>query len=157
MAIVALFISIWSNIQLSEATYPPVVRQVVFGLILGVGVVVVMLLPFELEKGFFVDLRRTVISIAGLYGGPVSALITAGFAAVYRIHVGGAGVAAGLMGIASASLVGIATFYLLKGSRPGLLTILGFAATVAVTGTLGIFALPPETWWSVVTDMFLPA
>jgi PAS domain-containing protein len=157
MAIVALFISIWSNIQLPETKHSLLIRRVVFGTTLGIGAVGVMLIPFELHEGYFVDLRRTMISVSGLFGGPIAVVITAAFATVYRFYLGGAGVGAGLMGIGSAALVGVATFYLLRGNRANAVTILSFSIVVALTGALGIFALPSDRWLTVVAHTLLPS
>ncbi|WP_143523547.1 diguanylate cyclase [Pararhizobium arenae] len=157
MAIVALSISIWSNIQLPESKHSLLIRRVLLGAVMGAGAVGVMLIPIELHGGYFVDLRRTVIAVSGLFGGPVSVLITASFAALYRFYLGGAGFAIGLMGIASAMLVGVATFYVLRGNRPSPLTIVGFAILVALTGSISLFALPTERWTAVMADMLLPS
>ena len=71
------------------------IRQLGFGLVLGCGAIAVMMLPFQVEKGIFVDLRTTMVAVAGLFGGPVSALVTAIIAGAFRLSVGGAGALAG--------------------------------------------------------------
>lgn len=93
-----------------------------------------MLLPFQIEEGMFIDLRTTLIAVAGFFGGPIPMVIATVLFAGFRIYTGGAGTVAGLLGIAIAATVGMAAYFLKKDKRPSIPVIIGFSATVAVSG-----------------------
>ncbi len=156
MAILALLVSIWSNTQLPRAVSHALVRHFGFGLLLGTGAIVVMLLPFQVGDGIFIDLRTTVISVSGFFGGPVSLAVTTAVVAAFRLYLGGAGTVAGLTGIAIAAAVGMAAYYLKKHQRPSLSAILLFSATVAVSGIIGFLALPRDTLIAIAPTVLLP-
>src|SRR3990167_8650752 len=59
-------------------------------------------------QGAIFDVRSVVLSMAGLFGGPVVAAIAAAMAGAARLWIGGAGTAVGLGTIALATLLGLA-------------------------------------------------
>ena len=69
----------------------PWVGQVFSGLIFGGICVVGMLTPVVLMPGVIFDARSVVLSMAGLFGGPLVAGIAALMAATGRLWLGGAG------------------------------------------------------------------
>ncbi len=75
----------------------PWVGQVFSGLIFGGICVVGMLTPVVLMPGVIFDARSVVLSMAGLFGGPLVAGIAALMAATGRLWLGGAGAEVGLM------------------------------------------------------------
>ncbi|MGJ7043083.1 diguanylate cyclase (GGDEF)-like protein/PAS domain S-box-containing protein [Shinella sp. BE166] len=156
MAILALLVSIWSNTQLPRLFRHAVVRQLSFGLLLGTGAILVMLLPFQISDGIFIDLRTTVIAVSGLFGGPIALTVTTVLVAAFRLFSGGAGTVAGLTGIAIAAAVGMAAYHLKKDQRPSFPAILVFSATVAVSGLLGFLALPRDTLIAIAPTVLLP-
>ncbi|WP_426127819.1 diguanylate cyclase [Pararhizobium sp. PWRC1-1] len=155
LAILALLISVWSNIPFSRVQ-SKIARELGFGLLLGMGAVTVMLLPFQIEKGIFIDLRTTLIAVAGFFGGPVPMVVTTALAAAFRIYAGGAGTIAGLTGITIAATVGIIAYFLRRKHRPSIPGIIVFSATVALSGLLGFLALPSETLATVLSTVLLP-
>ncbi|MCX6306692.1 MAG: PAS domain-containing protein [Bacteroidetes bacterium] len=74
-----------------------------FGLVAMLG----MLDPFVLTPGVFFDGRSVVLSLCGLFFGPVAGLIAASIALVYRICLGGAGIYMGVSVILSSTLIGV--------------------------------------------------
>jgi diguanylate cyclase (GGDEF)-like protein/PAS domain S-box-containing protein len=73
----------------------PLVGQAFSGLIFGSICVVGMLTPVVLMPGVIFDARSVVLSMAGLFGGPLVACIAATMAVVGRVWLGGAGVEVG--------------------------------------------------------------
>ena len=67
------------------------VRQMMFGLGLGVGVAFLMLQPLNIANGFQMDGRSVFIGIAAAFGGPVGAAIVAALVALTRLVMGGDG------------------------------------------------------------------
>jgi PAS domain S-box-containing protein len=66
-----------------------------------------MLNPFELIPGIIFDGRSVVLSLCGLFFGPVAGLIAALIALAYRIYLGGGGVYMGVSVIISSTLIGV--------------------------------------------------
>ena len=85
----------------------PWVGQVFSGLIFGGICVVGMLTPVVLMPGVIFDARSVVLSMAGLFGGPLVAGIAALMAATGRLWLGGAGAEVGLMVIGLCTALGL--------------------------------------------------
>ena len=85
----------------------PVVGQVFSGLIFGTVCVVGMLVPVVLAPGVIFDARSVVLSMAGLFGGPLVACIAASMAAAGRLYLGGAGAVVGLLVIVLCTALGL--------------------------------------------------
>ncbi|MRG70395.1 hypothetical protein GH722_01320 [Alphaproteobacteria bacterium HT1-32] len=50
-----------------------------------------------IAEGVRVDQRNAIITLAGAFGGPVTAIVCAIFAGTYRVYLGGAGALAGVV------------------------------------------------------------
>ena len=85
----------------------PWVGQAFSGLIFGGICVVGMLTPVVLMPGVIFDARSVVLSMAGLFGGPLVAGIAALMAATGRLWLGGAGAEVGLMVIGLCTAMGL--------------------------------------------------
>ena len=85
----------------------PWMGQVFSGLIFGGICVVGMLTPVVLMPGVIFDARSVVLSMAGLFGGPLVAGIAALMAATGRLWLGGAGAEVGLMVIGLCTALGL--------------------------------------------------
>ncbi len=77
------------------------------GLLFGCAAVIGMLRPLVLEPGLIFDGRSVMISLAGLFFGPLAALTAAAMAAVVRVAQGGIGATMGVLVISSAALLGM--------------------------------------------------
>ena len=82
--------------------------QFLNGVLFGFVAIGVMLSPFRWSDGIVYDTRSVVLSIAGLFGGPVTALTAAFMAAAYRIYMGGMGATAGVLVIFGSIILGSA-------------------------------------------------
>ncbi len=88
--------------------------QILGGFLFGIFTVLGMNNAFELEPGLFFDGRSIILSIAGMFGGPVTAAIAFIVAALYRIYLGGTGLWMGIMVIFSSAFLGTLFYYLKK-------------------------------------------
>ena len=66
-----------------------------------------MLNPVEFGPGLIFDGRSIVLSIAGVFGGALTAVIAAAMAAAYRIHLGGIGAPVGVAVILASATLGV--------------------------------------------------
>lgn len=129
----------------------PVVSGALFGGVCVIG----MMLPVVLAPGVFFDARTVVLSMAGLFGGPVVALIAGAIAAAYRIGIGGPGTAVGITTIAIAIVLGLAYRYARRREwirvTPAYLLLFGFVLHLA---TVPAFAqLPPAVAEQVLREL----
>jgi signal transduction histidine kinase len=80
-------------------------RQAVLGLAFGALAVVLMISRIQVGGDYFFDARAVPIALIGLYEGWPAALLAAALPAGYRLWLGGAGAAAGILGIAGTALL----------------------------------------------------
>lgn len=142
LAVAALFFALWALAQpLLEDQRRPV-RHLALGVSMGIGAITSMLLSVELQPGIFVDLRSSMIAVAGFFGGPVAALVAGAMAALYRVSVGGPGAVAGLTVIALAAVIGIAGSLLRRGRPVTAGGVLALGAAVSIINFVAISSLP---------------
>jgi len=78
------------------------------GILFGSVALLGMVNPYVLAPGIIFDGRSVVLSLCGLFFGPVAGFIAAGMALVYRVGLGGSGVYMGVSVIITATLIGSA-------------------------------------------------
>ncbi|MBP8606299.1 MAG: PAS domain S-box protein [Phycisphaerae bacterium] len=86
--------------------------QILCGFFFGLAAIVTMTNSFVLRPGAIFDCRSVILSVTGMFAGPVPALIAAVLAALYRIWQGGVGAATGVSVIFSTTAVGLVFYYL---------------------------------------------
>ncbi|WP_321493330.1 LytS/YhcK type 5TM receptor domain-containing protein [uncultured Desulfobacter sp.] len=91
---------------------PIVVRstayQTAFGILVGGICIVLMLTPVQWAPGIVFDTRTILLSVTGLFFGPITTLVAMTIAGLYRFNMGGGGAAMGIATIVSSSLIGLA-------------------------------------------------
>ncbi len=132
MAVVALVISLWSNIRLPVFGQKESIRGWAFGILFGLGAISLMLIPFQLGSGFFIDLRMTMIGTSAFIGGPLAGIVTTIIAAAFRVYLGGAGATIGLVGIAFACAAGLVGWRLKTKDAPSLKANVLFSLVMAI-------------------------
>jgi len=81
-------------------------RQVLLGALFGAFAIGSIYLKIPVLDGVLVDQRNAIIVLSGAIGGPVTALISALLAGIYRSQLGGIGVTAGFVGVSLAAIAG---------------------------------------------------
>lgn len=81
-------------------------RSILQGLIFGSACVIGMLHPLVVTQGLIFDGRSVMLSLAGLFFGPLASIIAGLMALVLRINQGGAGVIMGTLVIISSATIG---------------------------------------------------
>lgn len=119
------------------------------------GVLVTMAFPLNFAPGIVFDLRHVFLIIAASYGGWPAALATAMTATVMRLWEGGAGLAAGLAGIAISTIIGIvlARFNRTRDISFAWLGLLGLAASASI---VSVFLLPMDIAMTVLRKIAGP-
>lgn len=155
-AVVALVVSVWLHSQFLFADRPAIWRKVGFGFAMGLGAVASMALGFELEPGIRFDLRATIMGIAGFFGGPLAAIISASVAAAYRWSLGDAGATMGIVGIGVAAGIGTLLSLLARKSWSGWMVLVVLSLAIPTANFMArILVAPPSI--SAVVNVGLPA
>lgn len=141
------------DLRWKRESTPGVVSQ---GLLFGLVALLGMLNPFVLAPGLIFDGRSVVLSLCGLYFGPVSGVIAATIALVYRIYIGGPGVYMGVSVIISATLIGILFYQYNKPNRLkySVLYLYGIGLLVHTVMLLLIFAIPSPMRMNAFKTLF---
>lgn len=123
----------------------------------GVGVVG-MMTPVHYAPGIIFDGRSIILSVSGLFGGPVVAAVAAVICGAYRLSLGGAGALVGASVIMESAAIGI-VFYYLRRRHAGLMKtmpLLGFGLLVHIVMLLLMLALPGGAGIEVLRRIALP-
>ena len=85
----------------------PVWEAMVRGLVFGLVGILLMMFPYTLEAGITFDSRSVLLSLTGLFYGPLTTLISTAMVLLMRVWNGGAGVWMGASVIVSSALIGL--------------------------------------------------
>jgi signal transduction histidine kinase len=141
------------------ANTPERKRKDVFqGLLFGLGAVIGMLRPVSVQPGLFFDGRSVMISLAGLFFGPVAGLISALMAIVLRVFQGGIGTLVGVLVSIASALWGIMVYLWYKKTKetPSALQLYAFGVLVHITMVLLMFTVPTPLGWNTVRLIAFP-
>jgi len=121
------------------------------GVLFGAAGVVGMMTPLHFGPGVIYDGRSIVLSLAGLFGGPLAAVLGAVMCGAYRLYLGGAGATVGVSVVVEAAALGTVLHYLRRRDEKwvGPLQLWVFGVIVH-TGMLGLQFLIPNTGWEVM-------
>lgn len=87
-------------------------HQLLSGLLFGAVAVAGMMNSLPIIPGIILDGRSIILSVAGLFGGPITAAIAILVSSAFRLHIGGAGTLAGIGIIVESASLGVACYYL---------------------------------------------
>ncbi|MBX7254824.1 MAG: PAS domain-containing protein [Candidatus Hydrogenedentes bacterium] len=90
----------------------PALYESVTGLLFGCVGIVGMMTPMHFAEGVIYDGRSIILSLAGIFGGPIAALLSAVMCGVYRGYLGGPGALAGILTITESAALGAVYGYL---------------------------------------------
>lgn len=132
------------------------IGQVSSGILFGSICVVGMIVPLEFAPGVIVDSRSIILSMAALFGGPITAIIAAVISGSYRLWLGGVGAGVGIGIIISAVVIGLGFRYAKhkKLIPEGALLFLLLGFTVHIASLFWIFFLPAEALEKFLTFRF---
>lgn len=120
--------------------------QILQGLLFGITAIIGMMQPFVMSEGIIFDGRSVILSLCALFFGPVSGIIAAFLAAIYRIYLGGGGAVMGVSVITASTVIGLIYYHLRKTKSVPInslnLLILGLAVHLVMI--LLMFTLPSK-------------
>ena len=134
------------------------VLHLLSGLLFGGACVIGMMTPLRFAPGIIFDGRSIILSVAGLFGGPLTAAVAAAIAGAYRLWLGGAGAGVGLAVIFASAALGVLFHYLRRRDervvRP--LALWGFGLLVHLVMLTLMLALPGGAGPDVLRQIGLP-
>lgn len=132
-------------------------ERLIQGLTFGTVTVIGMLSPLVLGPGLIFDGRSVMISLCGLFFGPLAVSIAASMSILCRILQGGPGVYMGVLVALCASVIGM-IFHRRRRhlSEPSIRFLWGFGLLVHIAMLLMMLALPPELIPGTFQRMALP-
>ena len=136
----------------------PLLAKLASGLVFGGVCVVGISLPIHLAPGVLIDGRSVVLSMAGLFGGPVVGVVSGAIAAAYRLWLGGAGLISGETVIVMSVLAGLSYRALyLRGRLPlSPLALFVFGLLIHALWMLPLSSIPGLTLADVYANLGLP-
>lgn len=135
-------------------------RESVFlGVLFGLGAVLAMVDPVELRPGLIVDSRTTLVMLAGLFGGPVAAVISGACAIAFRLYLGGVGAFPGSIVIVLSMILSLFGYFVLRhnGEKDVDIGILAIIAGLSPLTSLAALLLPWEMAARVLQETFVPS
>src|SRR5660398_157535 len=114
------------------------------GILFGAVAMAGMATPVHFAAGVIYDGRSIVLALAGLFGGPVTAVVAALMSGAYRLYLGGAGTLPGLLVIGEAAAFGIILHFLRRRDERwvGLIRLWAFGVMINVVMLALQLALP---------------
>jgi PAS domain S-box-containing protein len=134
-------------------------RRTIYGLTVGLmfGAVCVlgMKTPIHFAEGVIYDGRSIILALAGLFGGPISALVAALIAGAFRASLGGAGVYAGVGVVLESAILGTVLYYLRRKDERwvGSIRLLAFGLLVHVVMLALQLLIPGKVGLQVLREL----
>jgi len=140
----------WSNKELFG--------QALSGLLFGSICVVGMMNPIEVTPGVIFDARSVVLSMSGLFGGPVVGGVAAVMAGGYRAWLGGGGAPVGVSVVISCVVLGLAYRYWHQRGwlQIGIIQLFAFGLLVHLVEVFLFTFLPDEVVATVMRNIAVP-
>jgi PAS domain S-box-containing protein len=132
--------------------------QLTQGVWFGVIAVAVMMMPYHYAPGTIYDGRSVILTLAGFWGGPGVALVSAIIAGTYRAFIGGTGVWAGLATIILCATSGLffRRLYRNKFRELGFLHFWLLGAVAHLLMLASQLLLPIQVWEQLIPQILLP-
>ncbi len=155
----ALLVALAAASQVIEARWKMrrLTSQILHGLLFGTVGVVGMMTPVHFQPGIIFDGRSIILSVGGLFGGPVVALLAALMCGAYQLWLGGIGTAMGVSVVLASAALGMA-FY--DGRRRanrsmGWAELWGFGLLVSGVMVGLVMLLPAGVWHAAWQELGL--
>ncbi|MDW7730311.1 MAG: diguanylate cyclase [Bacillota bacterium] len=135
-----------------------IIYAIYSGILFSIVAILGMRMPFILEPGVIFDGRSIIHSIAGLLGGPFTALTAAVISAGYRIYLGGGGMVVGVFNVFQSSALGVLFYYLNRWNKVSLtpLSIIAFSLAVQLIMLYSFIYIPGLSLQTILTQLAFP-
>lgn len=133
--------------------------QILVGVLFGAVAIAGMKMPLRYAPGVIYDGRSIILSVGGLFGGTIVAIVSTIIAGTYRAYMGGHGVWAGLATIISSPIVGLICRHFSK-NQPENISLLklwgfGFLAHIVMLACQ-LLIIPIPSGVLIISKIWLP-
>lgn len=156
LALVSILVVAWDLVADFTGRLSPRMQSLLLGVVMCVGAIISMATALSVS-GFVVDLRAAFIASAAFFGGWPAMLIATFGSIVYRVHLGGQGAGAGVMGILITAIVGIAWHHIVAARSRTMYDIFGLGVTVALAGLITLLVIPAQAVTGLVQQSTFPS
>src|SRR5690349_12443530 len=132
LAFVGLAISLWAHVSIWFQRELGSYARLAFGGAAGATSIGPILPAVHFSPGAYIDLRFPPIALAGVFGGPITAMVAALMAVACRIAIGGAAMTERVMAIAIVAGIGAAINFYGRKRTPVLSDV------AIMTGAIGV-------------------
>lgn len=156
VALIAILLLAWEILSDFTTRISATWRSLLFGAVMGFGAIASMMTASEIVPGVIFDLRASLISAAGLFGGLPAALVSTAFALAYRIPLGGIGLSGGMASIVIAYGIGLLAHRLTIHRQLRYTDIVVFAFAAPLASLIGYLVLPHDVWVVLIARTGVP-
>ena len=157
IAILVTFTMLYDYLWARNSMFKTLLFKIIAGIVIGFIGIVLILTPWSLQERLIFDSRSILLSVSGLFMGPIPTIIAIIITSLYRILLGGAGLYMGVTVIVLSGVIGILWGHFRprwqKKSIPELLS-LGFVVHLVMMAC--ILMLPNHLRAATFQDTFLP-
>ncbi|MER8692079.1 ATP-binding protein [Mesorhizobium opportunistum] len=156
LALVSILVVAWDLVADFTGRLSKRMQSLLLGVVMCVGAIISMATALSVS-GFVVDLRAAFIAAAAFFGGWPAMLIATVGSIAYRVHLGGQGASAGVMGILITAIVGIAWHHIVAARSRTMYDIFGLGVTVALAGLITLLVIPAQAVTGLVQQSTFPS
>ncbi len=153
-----LAMSICHSFILKKVKIDTLSYKISAGILFGLVTIAGMMNPYVLTEGIIFDGRSLVASIAGLFGGPITAAIVILVGGLYRLFIGGPGTLTGILTLITSGGLGASYYYLRRRKILGFsdLNLYLFGLVVHLVMLVCMLAIPYQQVGTVLKTISLP-
>lgn len=148
IALLMTFSILYDHFWTNKIKSKNLIFKLIAGAFLGFVAIILILTPWNYTDGVFFDTRSVMLSISGLFFGPIPTIVAVIIATAYRLSIGGAGVYMGVAVIVTSGTIGVLWNYLrpnwINKNNSVELTLMGLSVHIVMLGC--VFLLPAEMW-----------
>jgi PAS domain S-box-containing protein len=158
IALLLTFSILYDHFWTSRIKSKNVIFKLIAGVFLGCVAIILILTPWNYSDGVFFDTRSVMLSISGLFFGPIPTVIAMIVASVYRLFLGGPGAYMGVAVILTSGTIGVMWNYLRPNwqNRDNSIELTTLGLLVHVVMLACILFLPAEMRLLTFKEIFFP-
>lgn len=144
----------WSRNESLKTIFSKIWTGIVLG---GIGILLI-LTPWHFVPGIFFDTRSVMLSIVGLFFGPVPTITAMTITGIYRLYMGGAGALMGIAVVLTSGSVGLLWWYFRPEWRKKnhFVELAAMGILVHLVMLCCTLFLPDEIKWETLKNIALP-
>jgi diguanylate cyclase (GGDEF)-like protein/PAS domain S-box-containing protein len=142
LAFVGVAMAMWAHLSIWFARQLAGQARPAFGVAAGITAIGSIILAVEASPGVLIDIRHAPLALAGMFGGPVSAVIAAAMVIAARVWIGGAGMTDGIVTVVVVASFGMLIDRSMRRRQPRLSDVVLLTAGLGAILVAALAVLP---------------